>query len=56
LICGIVAYLPNPYLIIEPAKIECMILINSQAVCGEDDFRYRSEKEARISAVKKRIL
>jgi hypothetical protein len=31
-----------------------MILISSRGNCGEDDFGCRREKEARISAVKKR--
>jgi hypothetical protein len=31
-----------------------MIYISSSGFCGEDDFGCRREKEARISAVKKR--
>jgi hypothetical protein len=31
-----------------------MIIISSKDFCGEDDFGYRREKEARLSAVKKR--
>jgi hypothetical protein len=31
-----------------------MICISSHGFCGEDDFGCRREKEARISAVKKR--
>jgi hypothetical protein len=46
--------LPNPLLIIGALKTEDMICISFRVLCGEDDFGYRREKEARISDVKKR--
>jgi hypothetical protein len=46
--------LPKPLLIIGALKTEDMIRISSRGLCGEDDFGYRREKEARIPAVKKR--
>jgi hypothetical protein len=39
----IVAYLPNPLLIIGALKTEDMIRISSRGFCGEDDFGYRRE-------------
>jgi hypothetical protein len=46
--------LPDPSLITHAEKIEDMKFISSWGPCGKDDFRCRSEKEARISAVNKR--
>jgi hypothetical protein len=46
--------LPNPSLITEPAEIADMISISSQGLCGEDDFGFLGEEEARTSVVNNR--